>query len=195
MRDKLTIGIPVYEEVRVETLMSLLHTIFGLANVFKIEVDVQTSAYLHENRNRICTKAIAEGSKWVLFIDADMLWGPHCVRTLIANDKDIIGVNYSTRRPPTVSTLKFMGDDGCLIQGQVDLKPEPMRCYACGAGFLLVKVDCLKQIKPPWFDFSRWSDGSVLGEDIYFCKKAAEHGFEVWFNPLLKVGHVGTQIY
>ena len=186
---------PVYEDVRVETLISLLHTLFDLGKDYAVEVDIQTSAYLHENRNKICAKAIADGSKWLLFIDADMLWSPHSIRALIANDKAIIGVNYNTRRPPTVSTLKFMGDDGCLVQGNVDLKPEPMRCFACGAGFLLLKVDSLKKIPQPWFDFGRWADGGVLGEDIFFCKKAAEHGFDVWFDPRVRVGHVGTQIY
>ena len=44
----------------------------------------------------------------------------------------------------------------------------------------------------PWFAFTYNENGMCIeGEDWFFCKKAAKHGFETWVDPTVKVGHLG----
>lgn len=34
----------------------------------------------------------------------------------------------------------------------------------------------------------------LLGEDIAFCKRAQDLGYEIWAEPHVKVGHVGQHV-
>ena len=37
--------------------------------------------------------------------------------------------------------------------------------------------------------------GGYIGEDFLFCDRARAHGFEVWIDPTIKLGHMGVQEY
>jgi hypothetical protein len=47
---------------------------------------------------------------------------------------------------------------------------------------------------PCIFDFMLTDEGYV-GEDFLFCDRAREHGFEVWVDPTITLGHMGVQEY
>jgi hypothetical protein len=44
------------------------------------------------------------------------------------------------------------------------------------------------------FDFKVTEEG-YMGEDFLFCDRAREHGYEVWVDPTIKLGHMGVQEY
>jgi hypothetical protein len=44
------------------------------------------------------------------------------------------------------------------------------------------------------FDFQLAEEG-YIGEDYLFCDRAREHGFEVWIDPSITLGHMGVQEY
>jgi hypothetical protein len=44
------------------------------------------------------------------------------------------------------------------------------------------------------FDFMMAEEG-YIGEDFLFCDRAREHGFEVWVDPSITLGHMGIQEY
>ena len=54
-------------------------------------------------------------------------------------------------------------------------------------------MDERMQDKPSYsfFDFKSTPEGYV-GEDYLFCDRAREHGYEVWIDPTIKLGHVGV---
>ncbi|GAI66965.1 unnamed protein product, partial [marine sediment metagenome] len=70
----------------------------------------------------------------------------------------------------TYATLE--GNDGLVKIG------------GAGAGFLLVKREVFEKIPYPWFSFERG------GEDLYFCDKARRHGFEIWADMSVLLGHL-----
>ena len=41
-----------------------------------------------------------------------------------------------------------------------------------------------------FFDFQCTPDG-YIGEDYTFCDRARAHGFTVWIDPTIKLGHMG----
>ncbi|GAI93114.1 unnamed protein product, partial [marine sediment metagenome] len=53
-----------------------------------------------------------------------------------------------------------------------------------GAGFLLVKREVFEKLPYPWFSFEKG------GEDLYFCDKARENGFEIWADMSVLLGHL-----
>jgi hypothetical protein len=61
----------------------------------------------------------------------------------------------------------------------------------------LVKTSILAKIPRPWFNVM-WSDhGAIIGEDIHFCIKAQDAGFEVYVDHDLSkaIGHIGTRTF
>jgi hypothetical protein len=54
----------------------------------------------------------------------------------------------------------------------------------------------VKRVKKPWFDLTFNEDDTMeYGEDIWFCKQINESGFEVWVDPTIRTGHIGTHIF
>lgn len=67
-------------------------------------------------------------------------------------------------------------------------KDKLVECDAVGFGAVMIKMDMIRKMTPPYF-FS--TTGS--GEDIYFCMKAKqETGARVFMDTRIKLGHLST---
>ena len=67
-------------------------------------------------------------------------------------------------------------------------KDTLVECDAVGFGAVLINMEIVRTMKPPYF-FS--TTGS--GEDIYFCMKARqEAGARVFMDTRVKLGHIGS---
>jgi len=54
----------------------------------------------------------------------------------------------------------------------------------------------VQKLSEPWFDLEYFEDGSLkTGEDIFFCYKLRDAGVEVWCDPTIQIGHIGTHVY
>ncbi len=91
----------------------------------------------------------------ILMIDTDMTVPMNLIPALLAQNKPIVGIQASTKRPPYKLTAR-----------QEDGK------WMVGAGVLLIEMDVFKKLAFPWFDDPYDKDGNLTGEDIYFCRKA-----------------------
>jgi choline kinase len=191
MQVKLTIGMPVYQHVCIETALSLLSVQKRMHNV---EFNFSKGCYLHEQRNKIFEDAISGDSTHLMFVDCDIVFPPDGIERLLSRDKDIISGNYFTKSIPSVMTAKPFDKDGEVVNGSFELPGEPFKCAAVPAGFLLMRLDAVKDMKKP-FDFARTKDGSFIGEDIYFSLKAREKGLEVWCDPTIELKHIGDYHY
>ena len=164
--------------------------------------------YAAYNRNTAAKKALENNSTHLMFIDHDMIFPPDGLSKLIAHDKDIILANYNTRgvhqetvgengekRIALASTLK-MGKKDAYEQVDVDSLPkdEIFEVAAGGTGFMLIKTEVFKKLPYPWFVASE--EGRVwTTEDIFFCELAKEHGFKIWCDPSIEMGHMGEYTY
>jgi hypothetical protein len=64
-----------------------------------------------------------------------------------------------------------------------------------GAGCLLISRKVLETLQYPWFFWSR-NDPRIplkerISEDLYFCKKAREAGFQIYLDASVRCLHVG----
>jgi hypothetical protein len=71
------------------------------------------------------------------------------------------------------------------------------RVTSIGCGVMLVKRHVFEKIERPWFWFENLKNHKLLGEDVYFCVKAHDFGFETWVDHDLsnEIGHVGSYTY
>lgn len=180
---KICLGIPSYKTIHPRTLNSLLRLVEASEHDFIFSVRNHHS--IAHNRNKIVEEA--EGSDYILFVDADMTFGEGTLKRLLAQNKDIIGVDYSYKELPRQTTVKH------------DFKETPKELFSCravGGGILLVKTSVFKKIAKPYFVMDHNEEGYIAkGEDVYFCEKAREAGFEIYCDPTLIIGHVGDYTY
>lgn len=171
---------------------------------------------IHKARNELCAHFLQSDFTDLLFIDDDMSWSPNDVLRLLASDKPLIGGVGRMRvqkqnSDPAVWCWRPLHDAGALRQdemGAIEVK-------GFGAAFMLINRRVLHDMAiPEWkragahdwpqglrdnyYEFFRTGEeGSDIefGEDYVFCNRWRAMGNEVWVDPTIKLGHVGSFNY
>jgi hypothetical protein len=128
----------------------------------------------------------------ILWIDSDISFTPDDAMTLIKSDKKITSGAYLLASGEVTAYKKILGP-GFTFQEIREMK-EPVQIDACGFGFLAVKQGVFESLTRPWFQsaFITTDDGytfPLMGEDISWCKRVKDNGFEIWLDPAVKVTH------
>jgi cellulose synthase/poly-beta-1,6-N-acetylglucosamine synthase-like glycosyltransferase len=200
---RVAICIPARGQMEVTTAFDLTMMAAYMAGKKNIDLNVYTSqgTLIFDQRNSLVRTAVAEKCDYILFIDADMRFPKTTLERLLAHNKDIIGVNATTRMMPPMPTAKNIeiNEDGSVNWLAVYSNKEKgiSKVDAIGCGVMLIKTSCLKDIPQPYFYFEQLSKGKLLGEDIYFCIKAKDAGIDTWVDHDLsmEIGHVGSYTY
>ena len=192
-RLKICLAIPCGGTVRIETLLSVVGILSNTPH--DIYFAYKESSYIEWNRSELIRTAIKQGCSKLFFLDADIMVEQDVINKLLAHNKPIIGAAYNNRALPLFSNVKIADESGKFIAAP-ELPKEPFKCAGVPTGCMLIDIPTVQKIPQPWFDLTYFEDGSLnLGEDIYFCQKAIEHGFEVWCDPTIQIGHIGTFVY
>lgn len=189
-----TIGTPHNGDFTAEYINSL----FGMAfsTNAQIRLHLFESCLVHQARNKI---ADACRTDYLLFIDTDMAFPTSGLNRLMELDKDIVGGLYYSRKAPHMPHA-YKLEDG-VYKSISEIPTEPFACDAVATGFMLIKKEVFdefekaineKRCRLP-FDFESTETGE-LGEDIAFCKRAKELGFEIWCDPTFPIGHVAKDV-
>lgn len=198
---KITIAIPTNRNIQPQTVESLMKLVTRGGYNFHIIV-AENGYTVAENRNYIVVQAIVNNSDFLIMIDDDMTLEETALDKLIANNKDICGVAYHPRtggdRTKCITSLAEVNKKE-FINLETNKNPKYktlFECYATGTGVILIKTDVFKKIPQPWFEFKYFKTGQCKeGEDWNFCIKAKKHGYKIWTDPRIKVGHLGEMEY
>lgn len=161
-----------------------------------------TGTLIFDQREKLAKAALEDGCDYVLWIDADMRFPKNTIERLLSHDKDICGVNATTRTIPvkaTAKNLKVNLEEKTNTWLPVTSKGKTgiERVTSLGCGVLLVKREVFDKTPAPWFWFYQLPGDKVLGEDVHFCVAAHDAGFETWVDHGLsqEIGHVGSYTY
>ena len=134
---------------------------------------------------------------YILFIDSDMVFNFYHFQRLIKHDKDIMsglfmltgGLYYSC----AVDYNPETGDSRRLSAYEGQMKKDIFKVDWNGLAFTLIKKGVFEKIGYPWFKqiIYKTKDGSIrmMSEDVGFCMRAKQAGFDIWVDPMVKVGH------
>lgn len=128
----------------------------------------------------------------ILWIDSDITFNPEDAIKLIESDKDIISGAYLLGSGEVTIYPKMLGP-GYRYE-EVKEMTEPIQVDGCGFGFLAVKSGVFESLTRPWFQAAtiQTEDGfnlPLMGEDLSWCKRVKDQGFEIWFDPSVRVTH------
>lgn len=137
-------------------------------------------------RALLARTAMQNNATHVLFIDSDMRFPKDTVERLAKHNKPVIGANCSQRTQ--VQTTARKNDEFVNSKGQRGIE----EVESVGMGVTLINMSVFRQLKEPWFSMP-WDGKKHVGEDVFFCKFAREHGFQIFIDHDLShdVKHAG----
>jgi hypothetical protein len=200
---RIAICIPARGQMEVATAFDLVAMCAYTIKTTKHDIDLFTSAgtLIFDQRNNLVKTALDIKADYLLFVDADMRFPKDTLKILMSHNKDIIGVNATTRSEPVKPTAKnfVVNEDQSVdwIPIYSNAKSGIEKADGIGCGVMLVNTKVFKAMEEPYFYFEQLPNNKLLGEDIYFCIKAKDAGFDTWVDHDLSKGirHIGQYVY
>ena len=189
--------------MEVATAFDLAAMVGYMVKTTKHDIDIYTAAgtLIFDQRNKLVKTSLEAKCDYIVFIDADMRFPRDTIMRLLQHNKEIIGVNATTRSEPVVPTAKMLHiekDGSCTWQPIYSNSLKGIsKADGIGCGVMMIKADVFNRIQEPYFYFEQLPDNKILGEDIYFCVKAKDAGIDTWVDHDLsmEIKHIGQYTY
>lgn len=187
---KILIAIPSGDDVAAEFVQSLL----ALHPVDHVEVKIHTGSLVYLAREILAAYAINNEFDYVLWLDSDMVFQPDMLERMIEDDVDMVaGLFFQRRIPcdPAIWSKIVCGESGEKHDERYYEYPENslFEIDACGMAAVLVKGEVIRKV---YDTYQRTFEPiSGYGEDISFCIRAKNCGYQLWCDSRIKVGHRG----
>jgi FkbM family methyltransferase len=136
---------------------------------------------------------------YLFSVDSDIVLPNDSLIKMLNADKDIVSGLYIQRIPNThtLEIYKPMPNGGCTNMPIQEIQGRGLvKIAACGMGCALIKSDVFRKMPYPQFYYKSALDHkNTVSEDVYFCMKASELGFEIWADETIRCDHVGQTHY
>lgn len=133
----------------------------------------------------------------LFWIDSDIAWLPEHFIKLYESDKDIISGAYLLANGEVTAYKNKLG--GPYNFEEVLKMEEPVTVNGIGFGFVAIKSGVFETLSRPWFQSVETTmtdpntgeehSFSIMGEDIAWCQRVINNGFNIWFDPTVRVQH------
>ena len=191
---KLLIAIPTRGQMPFQFVQSLTDMIRKLdEDGIDYEIALHAATLVYIGRDKLAKKAIDGGFTHVLWLDDDMVFKADLLDDLMFCGKPFVTGLAVGRRPPHFSCVFKEVYPKVERWTYEEIPNSPFRIYGCGFACVLIETRVLEKV---WVTHGTcFFPTRELGEDVAFCKKALDLGFEIWAEPTVKLGHVGWEIY
>lgn len=174
------------------------------------------NSILPDARSMCVAQALAWGADKLIFVDDDISWSVADFCFLSSHPVDACTGYYATRKTQddqrTTITIQFLDDNRRAdARGLIKVK-------GAGFGFIRFNREIFEAMRPDceklydgalspkvnehfrdWFPYGYAGEGdkrSRAGEDVNFCHRMAEKGFDLWLDPAISLGHhAGADCY
>lgn len=167
-------------------------------SIFIHPVFMSYDALVQRARNDLFRLAALGDYSDMIFIDSDMEWSPEWVVSLLERKEDVVG---GTARKKTDDQEIYVGKSDNLAIHENGL----IKCEALGTGFVKLSrraFSALWDSSQPYWNEGREGrmvcevsiiDGNLYSEDVMIFVKLRKLGFDVWLDPNMTCGHIGTK--
>lgn len=149
----------------------------------------QVGSLIYDARNKLAKQAIKMESDYTMWFDSDMIFEPDTMVRLLEHKAPIVSGAYFRRSPP----YHLVAFDKCDAEKRewtdLTLPTDTVKCGGVGFGCVLVKTEVLFNVAAKygcWFD-----PMNGFGEDLSFCYRARQCGYDILLDPSITCGHVG----
>lgn len=187
---KLLIAVPTLDYIHfrfVESLVGLMRQLDKEQINYDICIRGGTLVYLA--RDFLAAKAVNEDYTHVLWLDADMVFDSDIFDLLYETDKHFVsGIYYSRHKNRNSVMFKTLDPDV-----RYDIYPdEVFPIEGCGFGICLIRTNLITAVLHKYGNC--FKPIPQYGEDLTFCYRLKQYGFDMWANPSVKAGHIAQTI-
>ena len=174
------------------------HSLGCLQKIGECELAFKVGSLIYHSRNDLGAEALRRNCDYVFWLDSDMVFPPDTLERMMAQmqDVDILTGVYCRRVHPYNPTLfdKLDIEPGkhCKWKDTKEIPNERFKVEGCGFGCVLMKTEVLLSVQSKFGTL--FSPIGEVGEDLSFCWRAKECGYEIWADPSIKLGHCGHVI-
>ena len=187
---KLLIAVPTYDYMHYQFVDCLTKLIRKLdADKVKFKVVFQGGTLVYVGRDKLAREAVKGGYTHVLWLDSDMIFTEDLLDDLMFSGKDFVtGIAHGRRAPHCSCIFKEIWPGVDRWEGH-EYPSSAFKIGGCGFACVLVST---KIIEAVWDrNGTAFFPMRELGEDLAFCKRATELGYEIWCEPSVWLGHIG----
>ena len=163
-------------------------------------VGFQVGSLVYNARNELARQAIKSEADWVLWLDSDMVFEPDLLKKMLEvceeNDIDFLTGLCFRRKPPYTPTLFDRLDKmehGASYTTIMSVPEGRFKVGGCGFAGVLMSTDVLLSVAAR-FGGRMFDPLEGFGEDVSFCWRARQCGYEIWCDSDIELGHVGSMI-
>ena len=160
-----------------------------------------STTLIFDARERLAEAALKDGADAILWIDSDMRFPKDTIEIMLSRNVPILGVNAVTRQKPALPTAKnfvmISENEGTWLKIDSRGKQGIEKVTGVGCGVQMTRREVFEKTPRPWFEFLKVKGNQWVGEDIFFCIRAHDAGFDTYVDHDLSmhIGHVGQYDY
>ena len=209
MSVKVMIGMPTTSQVRLQTVATVQEMIATTCEASEIRVVYQAGQPVEKVRNQLVEQFLdMPDYTHLLFVGANVSVPPEGLNRLLLLDAPIAAGIYpelrsrlsaadgTDRMNVTTSLGRYASADHRENPPATDAQRVLYRWHdahelgeipesfdAVGTGFCLIRRDVLETLDRPWFRTLVDAPANFVSDDIFFCRKAREAGFDIVGDP------------
>lgn len=163
-------------------------------------VGFEVGSLVYNARNNLARQAIKAEADWVLWLDSDMVFGPDLLQRMLTvcteNDIDFLTALCFRRKPPYTpclfDRLDLLPDEkGASYTALLSIPEGRFKVGGCGFAGVLLSTDVLISVSAR-FNGRMFDPLPGMGEDVSFCWRSRQCGYDIWCDSEIELGHVGN---
>ena len=160
-------------------------------------VGFQVGSLVYNARNELAKQAIKAEADYVLWLDSDMVFAPDLLQRMLKvcmeENIDFLTAVCFRRKPPYTPCLfdrleKI--EHGASYTTLMSVPEGRFKVGACGFAGVLMSLDVLMSVSAK-YGGRMFDPLEGMGEDVSFCWKARQCGYDIWCDSDIELGHVG----
>ena len=195
---KILIAIPCMDQVPAPFAQSL--AMIRKPDGDDVACAFQMGSLVYTSRNNLALQAFKIEPEYMFWLDSDMVFHQDILvdmkKTMEEKGLDVLSGLYFRRTPPfspvLYDKLDIDEEGACTWTEFTDVPSEMFKVGGCGFGAVLIKTDVLWDVQCKYGGM--FNPISNMGEDLSFCWRARQCGYDIWCDPSVVLGHVGYTV-
>lgn len=187
---KLLIAIPTNDYMHYQFVECLTKLVKRLdEDGIEYDIAYQGATLVYVGRDKLAQKAMNECYTHMLWLDSDMIFTEDLLDDLMFSGKPFVtGIAHSRRAPHVSCVFKEIWPKVDRWEG-CEYPSNTFRIGGCGFACVLIETEIVRNVYNK--NGTAFFPMRELGEDLAFCKRATEMGYEIWAEPCVRLGHIG----
>lgn len=165
-------------------------------------IGFEVGSLVYNARNNLARQAIKAEADYVLWLDSDMVFSPDLLQRMMKvskeHDIDFLTGLCFRRKPPYTPCLfdkleRLENGAGASYTALMSVPDGRFKVGGCGFAGVLMTTDVILSVSAK-FGGRMFDPLPGFGEDVAFCWRARQCGYDIWCDSEIELGHVGNCI-